>query len=160
MAFISTSFVACDDDDNDSSWKDKNLRAYQEVVKDSDFKEVSLPKGPEGIYRRKIKSGNGTESPIQTSLVKIYYKGYYYDGTVFDSGTSAYDDATTASFYVSNLVRGFSVALQTMVVGDRWEIVVPYYLGYGATPNYSIVIPGYTTLFFEVELVDFEQYPN
>jgi FKBP-type peptidyl-prolyl cis-trans isomerase len=39
-----------------------------------------------------------------------------------------------------------------MQVGDKWEIWIPWMLGYGETGNNSI--PGYTTLVFEIELLE------
>jgi FKBP-type peptidyl-prolyl cis-trans isomerase len=58
---------------------------------------------------------------------------------------------------VNGLVRGFNVALQNMVEGDKWKICIPYYLGYGTVSSGSI--PAYTTLFFEIELLKINQYP-
>jgi FKBP-type peptidyl-prolyl cis-trans isomerase FklB len=39
-----------------------------------------------------------------------------------------------------------------MKVGDIWEIWVPWELGYGSSGSGSI--PGYTTLVFEIELME------
>jgi FKBP-type peptidyl-prolyl cis-trans isomerase len=45
-----------------------------------------------------------------------------------------------------------------MVEGDKWEIYVPYELGYESTGSYdsngNLVIPPYSTLVFEIEIVD------
>jgi FKBP-type peptidyl-prolyl cis-trans isomerase len=109
-----------------------------------------------------IKSGTGTEHPIQTSKVKVLYKGLYYDKTIFDAGSG--QSGVPVEFSTGGTVRGFSFALQNMVVGDRWEIWIPYYLGYGAggyTDYYgNALIKGYSTLIFDVELVSFTQYTN
>jgi peptidylprolyl isomerase/FKBP-type peptidyl-prolyl cis-trans isomerase FklB len=40
-----------------------------------------------------------------------------------------------------------------MQEGDKWEIWIPWNLGYGASENTSGNIPAYTTLVFEIELV-------
>jgi len=45
-----------------------------------------------------------------------------------------------------------STALQNMEVGDKWEVWIPQELGYGAIPQTSI--PAYTTLVFEIELLE------
>ncbi len=39
-----------------------------------------------------------------------------------------------------------------MKVGDKWEVWMPWKLGYGI--NGKNPIPGYTTLVFEIELVE------
>jgi len=52
---------------------------------------------------------------------------------------------------VSGVVDGFSTALQHMQEGDKWEVWIPWWLGYGESGSGSI--KGYTTLVFEIELV-------
>ena len=53
---------------------------------------------------------------------------------------------------VNRVVDGFSTALQHMKVGDKWEVWMPWRLGYGA--NGSNAIPAHTTLVFEIELLE------
>jgi len=38
-----------------------------------------------------------------------------------------------------------------MEVGDKWEVWIPWQLGYGSSA--SGTIPAYTTLVFEIELI-------
>lgn len=54
--------------------------------------------------------------------------------------------------YINGVIDGFSTALQHMKEGDIWEIWVPWELGYGSSGSGSI--PGYTTLVFEIELME------
>jgi FKBP-type peptidyl-prolyl cis-trans isomerase len=164
LTLLSWSFASCNDDDDkvDEAWRDANTEAYTKITKDPAYKELTTATGPRGVFYKVIKNGDGTEHPIQTSNVKLLYKGTYYDGSVFDAGTSLSE--TPMEFSPGGTVRGFSFALQNMVVGDKWEIWVPYYLGYGAAgyvDSYygTVYIKGYTTLIFEVELVSFIQYP-
>ena len=59
--------------------------------------------------------------------------------------------------------RGVRTALQYMHEGDRWEVWVPYTLGFGEDEakifryllpsNYVTTIPAYSTLVFEIEVV-------
>jgi FKBP-type peptidyl-prolyl cis-trans isomerase len=158
------SFAACNDDDKvDEDWRDANIEAYKKITKDPSFKELKTETGPSGVFYKVLKNGEGTEHPIQTSSVKVLYKGLYYDGTVFDPGTSGND--VPMEMATDGVVRGFGFALQNMVVGDKWEIWIPYYLGYGASgkidPYYgTVLLKGYTTLNFELELVEFNQHPQ
>ena len=52
----------------------------------------------------------------------------------------------------SDLIDGFSTALQHMEVGDKWEVWIPWQLGYGAVGRGDI--KGYSTLVFEIELLE------
>ena len=159
---LAVSLNACKNNDNSDAWKDANIDAYNAITKNTDYHELQTETGPTGVYYKKEQSGPGTEHPFQTSKVKVLYKGTYYDGTIFDAGTSQNDAPIELS--LAQTVRGFSFALQQMVVGDKWEIWIPYYLGYGSSGYYSpttgaLLIKGYTTLVFEVELVDITLYP-
>ena len=69
--------------------------------------------------------------------------------------------AVNYSAYFST--RGIRTALQYMHEGDRWEVWVPYTLGFGEDEakifryllpsNYVTTIPAYSTLVFEIEVV-------
>jgi len=172
LSILIVSFASCKKGEDISEWRDANLAAYDAIAKNPQYKEIKTESGPSGVYYKVINSGDGVEKPFQTSRVKVRYKGSYYDGTVFDSGTTSSNTPIEFNLTGNNLVRGFSFALQNMVVGDKWEVWIPYYLGYGAAGlqdyNYNYyyysyqaqtIIKGYTTLVFELELVSINQYP-
>lgn len=100
------------------------------------------------ILMKKLKSGNGTRYPLYTSTVDVTYKGYLYNGTVFDSTYNNTD--SIATFKCSSTVTGFAIALTNMVVGDSCEIIIPAYLGYGEQE--SSTISPYSTLIFGLKL--------
>jgi FKBP-type peptidyl-prolyl cis-trans isomerase len=168
---ITLTWTSCLNDDNaqaDKKWRDENIAAYEKTTNDADFIALGrVNEGPSGIYYKDLNKGDntvvkGTEHPIQTSKVKVRYSGEYHNGTVFDKGTGI--AGTPVEFDLTSVIRGFSVALQNMVVGDKWDICIPWYLGYGSSgmTNYygQVVIKGYTTLYFRnVELVEITMYP-
>jgi len=161
------SFFGCNNsnDNVDEAWRTANKNAYDSIAKLPDYHALKTATGPTGVYYKVIQKGTGTVYPLQTSSVNVLYQGTYYDGTFFDSGTSQNGIPTTFLLSGDNPpVRGFSFALQQMVVGDKWEIWIPYYLGYGAAgltnSYYQTVIQGYTTLVFTVELVGITEYPK
>lgn len=160
------SFQACSEDSTSDTekWREKSVKAYDEkhaLASDSlntEWNFVKLPGLPDAIiYRELEKNESGeTDKPIQYSTVKVFYKGTLFDGTVFDYGTK--DSDVPYSFSVANVIEGFACALQCMVKGDKWEVWIPWEYGYGEYKSGSI--PAYSTLVFEIELVDFEKYPN
>jgi FKBP-type peptidyl-prolyl cis-trans isomerase len=168
--FAAFSFASCGDNPADDAWKNANTEAYNKIAADTaEYKDVRKflhgdeETGPFGVYFKELKKGGGTEYPLQTSSVEVLYSGKYYNGTYFDTGTEY--NGVPVTFSVGSTIRGFAFALQNMAVGDKWEIVIPYFLGYGATDYYNsatgqIEIQGYTTLFFEVELVSITTYPE
>ncbi|MBQ3700441.1 MAG: FKBP-type peptidyl-prolyl cis-trans isomerase [Prevotella sp.] len=111
-----------------------------------------------------IEEADETETtyPLYTDSVKVEYSGrlmpttHYPLGYEFDrSYLSTYDPDVDvpSTMAVNGVVEGFSTAVQHMHRGDKWRIIVPYQLGYGTTARTSI--PAYSTLVFEIELIDF-----
>ena len=160
-------FSECKKDEDLNAWKESNTNAYNAITKNPDYRALKTSTGPTGVYYKVLKSGTGTEYPIQTSKVNVLYKFSFYNGVVFDPGTGEngipFLLEVSGSLYGAVLPRGLSFALQNMVVGDKWEIWVPHFLGYGMyglqDSYYNTIIKGYTTLVYEIELVSIKQYP-
>ena len=121
-----------------------------------DIKEYKKKKGAKelsnGIYYRVIKSGDkkGT-SPGPTSQVQVHYRGTHIDGREFDS---SYKHGQPVTFPLNGVIRGWTISLQKMKPGDKWEVVIPSDLAYGLQggPQGSTIDPN-ETLVFEVELL-------
>ena len=162
VSLVSFGFFSCNEKEDNTEWREANIAAYEKIAMDPSYELLKgEPGSPLGVYYKEVKKGNGQVYPIQTSKVKALYKGSYYDESVFDAGSSV--NEVPVSFKLNEVVRGYSIALQNMVVGDKWEIAIPYHLGYGAADTYDdygrLIMRGYTTLFFEIELLEIELYP-
>lgn len=112
------------------------------------------------IIVRVIKSGDSDVKPFYNDSVRVHYTGRlipsksYPSGYKFDqSYKGEFNPATAvpAQFKVSGVVEGFTTALLNMNLGDRWEVYIPYQLGYGEEDKSPI--PGYSTLIFDINLV-------
>lgn len=101
-----------------------------------------------GLQYKVLSAGTG-KMPTAASNVTVHYTGKLIDGTVFDSSVERGEPAT---FGVSQVISGWTEALQLMHVGDKWELYIPYELGYGDR-GAGAQIPPFSTLIFEVELI-------
>jgi len=106
--------------------------------------------------------GDDALSPLYSDSVSVNYSGRlmpsdsYPKGYEFDrSWLNVYDPDVDVPYTVAvnGVVEGFSTALQHMHRGDKWRVTMPYQLGYGSTDRSGI--PAYSTLVFEIELIDF-----
>jgi len=93
--------------------------------------------------------------PEAGMMVKTLYKGMLLNDTVFDSQLDPKNPLTTRVGR-GNLIPGWDEALQKMHRGEKWLLIVPSELGYGAKGK-PPSIPRNATLVFEVELLDFSQ---
>lgn len=110
---------------------------------------------PSGLQYKIIKEGTG-DKPTANDRVKVNYEGRFIDGTVFDA--SAKHGDKPATFGVTRVIKGWTEALELMPVGSKWQIYVPYNLAYGKQERGDI--KPYSTLIFDIELVEIEQTPK
>lgn len=82
---------------------------------------------PSGLQYKILETGTG-EKPGKSDTVTVEYTGRLIDGTVFDSTEKTGKPAT---FQVSQVIPGWTEALQLMPAGSTWEIYVPSGLAYG-----------------------------
>src|SRR5674476_414992 len=123
-----------------------------------DQNEVFLAKNKEkagvtttasGLQYEVIKMGIGTK-PTASDKVKVQYVGTLIDGTEFDSSIKRNQPAT---FPVSNVIPGWTEALQLMPVGSKFKLYLPAAIAYGASGAGEVIKP-FSTLIFEVELLE------
>ena len=106
---------------------------------------------PSGLQYEVIESGPaGGASPTTTDSVLAHYHGTLTDGSVFDSSV---DRGEPATFGVSQVIAGWTEALQLMKVGDKWRLFIHPSMAYGeASPTPAI--PPNSALIFDVELLE------
>ena len=104
---------------------------------------------PSGLQYEVLQSGSGRK-PNATDKVRCHYEGRLVDGTLFDSSIQRGEPAV---FGVNQVIAGWVEALQLMSEGDKWKLCIPYNLGYGEQ-GAGDAIPPYSTLVFEVELLE------
>jgi FKBP-type peptidyl-prolyl cis-trans isomerase len=100
-----------------------------------------------GLVYRVLQKGSGTVHPRPRSVVEVHYSGWTAEGKMFDSSVLRGESAT---FPLSNVIRGWTEGLQLMVVGERARFWIPSKLAYGDSPAGGS--PG-GPLVFDVELL-------
>lgn len=126
---------------------EENKTKGEAFLKDNQSKSgiVSLPSG---LQYKIIETGNGSK-PGKTDTVTVEYTGHLIDGTVFDSTDKTGKPAT---FQVSQVIPGWTEALQLMPSGSTWEIYVPSNLAYGPRSVGGPIGPN-ETLIFKIHLI-------
>ena len=84
---------------------------------------------------------------------KSYDLGYIFDESF--TGTLDPETDVPTKLNLSGCVRGWTTAMTQMVRGDIWRVYIPSELGYGQSGQGAI--PGYSTLVFDMNLIDFER---
>ncbi|MBQ4224414.1 MAG: FKBP-type peptidyl-prolyl cis-trans isomerase [Prevotella sp.] len=103
---------------------------------------------PSGLQYKVLTNGQG-KKPKATDEVVCHYEGFLVDGTVFDS---SYQRGEPATFRLNQVITGWTEGLQLMEEGAKYRFFIPYRLGYGEN-GAGTLIPPYSTLIFDVELI-------
>jgi len=104
---------------------------------------------PSGVAYVIMKAGNGLRPQINDSVL-IHVKGFLPDGTLFED---TYAKNAPIRINPGGLVQGMGEALQIIPVGSTWRLFVPAALAY-AERGVPGLIPAYSALIFEVELIE------
>ena len=105
-----------------------------------------------GLQYEILKKGRGSK-PTANSTVKVHYTGTNIDGAVFDSSVERKEPI---SFPLNAVIPGWTEGVQLMNVGSKYRFYIPQELAYGPSSPTEL-IPPYSVLIFEVELLDIEK---
>lgn len=124
----------------------KNLEEGAVFLKENAQKE-GIVTTETGLQYKVLTAGSGP-MPTLESVVEVHYAGRLLDNTEFDSSIKR---GEPVQFGVTQVIPGWTEALQLMSEGAKWELYIPSGLGYGAGGQGQIG-PN-ATLIFEVELL-------
>jgi FKBP-type peptidyl-prolyl cis-trans isomerase FklB len=116
----------------------ENAQKSGVTVTDSGLQYMVLSSGPDDAPK-----------PGLEDSVLAHYHGTLTNGAVFDSSV---DRGEPAQFGLTQVIPGWTEALQLMKKGDKWRLFIPADLAYG--PTGSGPIPPHSALIFDVELLE------
>ncbi len=121
-----------------------NLKAA-EVFLAANKKKSHIITTKSGLEYKVIKLGKGIK-PTTADSVRVNYKGFLANGTVFDQSKEPIE------FGVTQVIPGWTEAVQLMPVGSKYRLWVHPALAYGENSP-SPMIPPNSMLIFDVELL-------
>ncbi len=85
--------------------------------------------------------------------IKLFYKGYFLDGTLVD-----YTPHNWAFEFVcgqeGQLIAGLQLALYKLKKGEKAKIILPSQLAFGSEGSSNGAVPPYTPLVYQIEIAD------
>jgi FKBP-type peptidyl-prolyl cis-trans isomerase FklB len=105
-----------------------------------------------GLQYKVVTAGTGAK-PGPQDTVTVEYTGKLIDGTVFDTTEKTGKPAT---FKVSDVIPGWTQALQLMSSGSTWDVYIPSELAYGERGVGGPIGPN-QTLLFSIHLISVEK---
>ena len=111
---------------------------------------VYLPftKTESGMYYQVLNyDSTGRHASLNANdLIKVKYKGYLIDRTVFDSAKVSY-------LNMSGIIKGWQELMHKIPTGSKFKVYIPSSMAYDSTTtNYEI--PAYSVLKFDITILD------
>ena len=127
--------------------KGAKVREENNKFLEENKKKAGVQVTSSGLQYEVLKEGKG-KKPTAENQVTVHYTGKLVDGTVFDTS----EDGEPVTFGVTQVIPGWTEALQLMKEGDKFMLYIPDHLAYGER-GAGGQIPPYSILIFEVELL-------
>lgn len=159
--------IACGDTDTEKYLK--KIRQQEEEYKVIDETKIQaylttnniteFTRLPSGLFMIPIVNGTGPQVQAGNRVVVKYRGSLLENGAVFDSSFDLRIACNCREFVIGNrsVITGWDQAFVEMKKGDRKMLIVPSYLGYGATGlpdgNNSYKVLPNQVLIFDVEIV-------
>lgn len=127
---------------------EQNLKAGEEFLA-ANAKKEGVKKTASGLQYVVLKEGQG-KKPGLSDKVAVHYHGTLINGKVFDSSV---DRGEPITFGVTQVIKGWTEALQLMKEGSKYRVFIPSELAYGKRGTPGGPIGPNETLIFEIELL-------
>lgn len=134
-------FTACEKDEAPKDYSAENEEEIQAYLAENN---LEAKKSGSGLYYIIEDEGTGAV-PQADDRVKVTYKGYFTDGTVFEENEEG------ISIPLNYLIRGWVEGLGYIKEGGKATLIIPAHLAYG--DNKQGDIPRGSVIIFDIELI-------
>jgi FKBP-type peptidyl-prolyl cis-trans isomerase FkpA len=127
---------------------------YEKIILRQFLEEKKLPEKPvlSGMYFINIRKGEGKKIEIGDTIT-INYEGKFLNGKFFDSTVKRKQPFQFVYGTEWQVVKGLEEALGIMSEGEKSLIILPSELAFGTEGSSTGIIPPFTSLIFEVEIL-------
>lgn len=104
-----------------------------------------------GMYYIKLRDGKGV-TPDSGSIALLNYRGNFLNGRCFDF----FYESQPFEWMVGQeeqLIKGLEMGVHRMHEGEKAKFIIPSHLAYGSTGSANGIVPPFTTVIYEVELL-------
>ena len=127
----------------------------QAPVSDSipeEWGEDISPEKDQGVFKKILTPGSGTETPFTGDEVLVHYTGRLLNGNVFDSSVDK-NEKFKFKLGQGQVIKGWDIGVATMTRGEKCLLTCKPEYAYGKAGSEPKIGPD-ETLQFEVELFD------
>lgn len=108
---------------------------------------------PSGLYYIPVHAGSGEKIQVGDT-VAVHYEGRFFNGKFFDSTRKRNEAFYFVYGQKWQVVEGLEEAIGMMYPGERALFIVPSHLGFGEGGSSTGIVPPFTSVLFDVEIVE------
>lgn len=137
-----------------------DLDSYEQTLLNQFLKEHRIAVKPiDSIYYLPLQKGQGP-LPVEGDTLTLEFEGRFLDGSYFDSTKKRYEPFVFVLGQQWQLIEGLERAVRWMHEGEKAIFILPSSMAFGQEGSSTGIIPPYTTVLFEVELLKIAHGPN
>jgi len=127
---------------------------YEKVILKQFINEekIDISPLPSGIYYLKLRPGTGKKVELGDT-VTVNYEGRFLNGKFFDSTIKRRQPFQFVYGTEWQVIKGLEEAIGLMFEGEKSLFILPSELGFGNQGSSNRIIPPFTSLIFEVEIL-------
>ena len=127
---------------------------YEKVILQQYIEDNKLTVTPtsSGIYYIPLQAGSGKHVELGDT-VEMHYEGRFLNGKFFDSTVKRNQPFQFVYGTEWQVIKGLEEAVGMMREGDRSLFIMPSEMAFGISGSSTGIIPPYTSLIFEVEIL-------
>jgi FKBP-type peptidyl-prolyl cis-trans isomerase FkpA len=139
--------------------EDRDIEEQRKIQMYLDTNQIQFSRLNNGMYYLPIKQGAGSNTE-NGDLVKIQYKGYFLNGKQFESTYERGQPLEFAFGEQGQVIKGFETAINLMNEGAKAKFIIPSHLAYGEQGSSTGIVQPYTTVIYEIELLNLTKHNN
>ncbi len=109
-----------------------------------------------GVYLTHDKRGNGESVEPGVQLV-VHYKGFFLDSTCFDNTYKTNEPMDFTLGDPGQMIPGIEIGLAQMRENGKATMIIPSQLAFGKEGSSTGIVPPFTSLRYEVEVVEVKE---
>jgi FKBP-type peptidyl-prolyl cis-trans isomerase len=126
------------------------LKEQEELAAYIQENGITVEPTQSGLYYISTQAGTGKAAEAGKK-VKVHYTGKFLNGQVFDSSVER-GEPFEFNLGLGQVIRGWDEGIALMKEGEKATLIIPSSIAYG--PQQNGPIPGFSTLVFDVELIE------
>ena len=122
--------------------------------------KITAVQSPEGVFVVVKEAGDVNNKIDSGKVASVLYKGYTFNGVVFDSNLAPKDSVVKTydvKVGTGSVIPGWDIGLKYFAKGGKGSLYIPSMLAYGPQANGNI--KAYENLAFDIEIKDVNTAP-